>query len=218
MTDVSQEIQDELQQPRIIFVPLLRIDFPSGTIASTTADRQIDYAGTSFQPDAKLRSFGGVRQGEGLRARQIDIQLSGIDDDLAEAIEKDAPLWTPAWTWIAFLDDDHKLIDAYELSAFVLGSTTLRRSDDESYWELRGESRNVLLSRSSPIKANSEVQVQRYPDDRIFDFVPKLSGRILRWGGDEIETEDRKPGGGSADPGQSDNPGEANPTNYWQER
>lgn len=159
----------------------------------TSAGQNIQVGGITYQALGNLAGITGAEEGFDLSSYSMDLTLSGIPTEFLTQVFNDISFANaysnrPTFVYIAFLDDEYKVIDVPVLifagqmdsAAVEIGETITVKISVHSRlinWEIpRGG------------RFNSETQKVRFPGDTGYDFIPTLMNKEIVWGGQIYST------------------------------
>jgi len=162
------------------FLVLIDFDEPY-RLALTTLNGSYTHEGIEF---IGLGSLGNVSmpQGDGkLSPKQYEVTLSGISDEVLEAISQLNYLNNLATCWQIFFDED-----GVQLGTPVIAWRGLTDAVNFKYGETSSASisiRDRLVDWERPkveLYTNGD-QVAKYPNDRFFEFISQVATKEANW-------------------------------------
>lgn len=163
----------------------IELRFPSGTVRSTTADRNVVWGGFTWLADARYVKAAGMAEKADLNARRTSIVLAGTDSVLVNKIMTDKINFSEADFYTGLFDENWQLVgDPHPMAKNLLMSAPkLRLEEGSASIEISAESWTLLSSRDSVVLATPQTQRLRYPGDTGQDKVAAIMTREVQWGG-----------------------------------
>ena len=183
MRAISTELATALSAGTAVLVTLLKLEFPSATIALNSSNWTLEYGGTTYLGAAGLGTINAVNDTPG--------ELAGLQ---AELLPLDSSLIALA------LDDANEVQGSVvTLSTAILDSTTYQILGVERDWTgyadtmpisedgekvtigLTAESKGVDLLRGHPLTYSDADQRSLYSEDRAFEYVVDQADQPVVW-------------------------------------
>lgn len=163
---------------------LVSADFDEGEVNVWSGYGDFVYDGKTFSGVGDFGSIGDVEETENIQANGVAYKLSGIPSSLISAALTYEYQGRPIKAWVAFFDvTTNALIpDPYELSGARMDTMVVDESGETATITLTAESLLIDLQRPSGRRYTQEDQVEEYPGDLFFEYVPSLIQRDVTWG------------------------------------
>jgi hypothetical protein len=164
-------------------VVLAKLEFSSGTIFVSTADRTlVTPGGDSYAGVGVFGGISGVDEDVQLGANGISLLLSGVDTNLlslalqenyqGRAATISLGLLTEAWAFVA--EPVVVFKGRMDTMSIVSGS--------EGRINLSCENRLAAWDKARNLRFNNQTQQLRFPGDRGLEFVEQAADREIFWG------------------------------------
>ncbi len=169
-------------------IHLLEMQFPTGTLRYTTADRDIDFAGVgTFTHTGALGGVDGVAEFADLKARRLSIKISGEDVGVLTGIVG-AYHNAKCRYWWGYCNEAWRLVaDPYLVTdELLMSNATFNVDQSTGEIELSAETWDIYGQRDAAVLATPESQRARgaaYVSDSGMDKVAALMTTIVYWGG-----------------------------------
>jgi len=175
----------EVGKAAIRLAEFIELRFPSGTVRSTTADRNVVWGGFTWLADARYVKAAGMAEKADLKARRTSIVLAGTDAALVNKIMTDKINFAEADLYVGVFDKNWVLVaDPHPLAKNLLMSAPrLRLEEGKAEIEISAESWTLLAGRDSVVLATPQTQRLRYPGDTGQDKVAAIMTSEIEWGG-----------------------------------
>tara|TARA_Y100000593_G_C4207324_1_gene284950 strand:- start:186 stop:743 length:558 start_codon:yes stop_codon:yes gene_type:complete len=163
-------------------VNLVKLEFVSGTIYYTDADRDLVFDGNTYLGTGVLAGFSSVEEGVELQTYSLTLSLSGIPSSVISLALSENFQNRLATLYTGFLNDSYALIaDPIEMFKGRINQMNIE-SGDTSTVSLSIESRLVDWERPRIRRYNNADQQVEYSGDLGFEFVPQMVEKELVWG------------------------------------
>jgi hypothetical protein len=185
-------------------VNMVKLEFVSGTIYYTDADRDIVFGGDTYLGTGVLAGFSSVEEGVELQTYTITLSLSGVPSSVISlALNEDfqnrnCTMYTgflgegdtidtvSDWDTIADFDsaggkDYYLIADPIEIFKGRINQMNIE-SGATSTVSLTVESRLVDWERPRVRRYNNADQQIEYSSDKGFEFVPQMVDKEIVWG------------------------------------
>lgn len=182
MRSLSAGVTAALAATEVMLVTMVRIDFPSGTIALNASNYTLNWDGVDYLAAAGLGNISptedkpGEMTGATLELLKVDSTYIGLALDDADEVQGSA-----VYVYTAILDSDLQIVDV--VTDWVGYADTMSISEDGNTAAivLSAESKAVDLLRGSPLLYNDADHKSIYPFDRYFEFVTSQSDKPVVW-------------------------------------
>lgn len=199
-----------VQQPHVDYVCFLELDFVSGTIYCSSADRPIVWGGATWLGLGTMASISDISETTDVASQMLQFTLSGVDTGLINTTLAEKYHNRTAELYVGFLDRNNALLDTPELiwSGFM-DVLTIKTQGGSSVLVLDCENRLVLWNQSAGWLYTQEHQRLIDSTDNFFDQVNSLASKTVVWGNSGVDTAAPAPptgnpflpGGGQTGPG-----------------
>ena len=163
-------------------VTLVKMEFDSGTVRYSGADRAITYDSESYTGIGNFAGFSVVEEGVDLQTYTVTISISGIPTALL-SISLDEDYQNRFVTLFqGFLNDSYALIsDPVEIFKGRVNQMNIEAGETATI-SLTVESRLVDWERPRIRRYNNNDQQVAFSGDKGFEFVPQMVEKELIWG------------------------------------
>lgn len=158
------------------------LDFQSGFVRVNSSPSSIVIEGNEYLGVGSLGKISAVQEGSDQQAYGITLTLSGIPSELISIALGEHYQGRSCRVLLALLDENHQVI----ASPTILWSGRMDTMDIElgesATISVTAESRLVDWERARIRRYTSEDQRAEHPDDKGFEFVPRMQEKELIWG------------------------------------
>lgn len=171
-----------LAASEVFFVTLVRIDFPSGTIALNDSSYHLTWGGVTYLAAAGLGEISptedkpGEVTGANLELIRVDANYIGLALDDADEVQG-----SPVAIYTAVLNSALQIVDVVLDWAGYADTMPISEDGEHASIGLTAESKAVDLLRGSPLLYNDPDQQSLYPGDRFFEYVVSQSDKPVVW-------------------------------------
>lgn len=171
--------QDEVIRP----ITLIRLDYESGVVTASSADRDFDYSGETYVGLGNLGTISKIEEAAEVRAMGVTCTLTGIPSDFISAALGENYQGRDARIYLGFLDSNYSLI-ADPLLVFQgrMDTQDIRLGKDATV-SVNIESRLVDWERPRVRRYTNEDQQNKYPGDKGLEFVSQMVEKEIVWPG-----------------------------------
>lgn len=163
-------------------VNLAKIEFSSGTVYWSDADRDIVFGGFTYLGTGTLAGVSMIEEGVELQTYTVTLSLSGIPSSVISIALAEDFQNRPCTLYTGFLDDNYALIaDPIAMFSGRINQMNIE-SAQTSTVSLTVESRLVDWERPRVRRYNNADQQLEYADDKGFEFVAQMVEKELIWG------------------------------------
>ena len=163
-------------------VNMVKLEFITGNIFYSDADRDIIFDGETYLGTGVLAGFSSVEEGVELQTYTITLTLSGIPSSVISLALNEDFQNRNCTLFTGFLNDSYALIaDPIEMFKGRINQMNIE-SGDTSTVSLSVESRLVDWERPRVRRYNNADQQLEYSSDKGFEFVPQMVEKELVWG------------------------------------
>lgn len=177
MKTITQEVKNAIDTgaPR---VQLIRMELASGTVRLTTCGHDLTWQGQVYLSTSLLLELSRVRSNSEIRVGTRTLSYTAADPTILAEVSNNVQVNRLITQFEAYLDPQGKIIpDPIHKHSWLYTGHELKGSklsiDMASEW--------ALFKTTSGRRTTSESQKRFFPDDNIFDFVPRSSEEVL-WG------------------------------------
>lgn len=176
-------------QPHVPYVAFLELDFVSGTVYLSSADKQYTIGGSVYVPLGRFAAIGDLTESTDIASQTLTFTLAGVDAAIMNTTLGEAYHNRNALLSVGYLDVNGNLVDTPELIwEGVMDVMTLRADQNVSSITLDCENRLVLWSQASGWLFTQEHQRLIDSTDNFFDQVNSLSSKTVVWGNSGVNT------------------------------
>ena len=181
--NISTEIIDYLETGKPFKTAfLVLVEFPEPyRLALTTLNTSYTYEGEEF---IGLGALGSVTmpQGDGqLSPKQYEITLSGISDEVLEAVTQLSYLNNRATCWQIFFDEDGVQLGDPMIAWRGLTDAINFQYGERSTVSISVRDRLVDWERAKVERYTNGDQISKYPNDRFFEFISQVATKDANW-------------------------------------
>lgn len=170
--------QAEIVRPVI----LCKLEYDGGPVLANTSPYKITYAGDDFLGVGNLGNISAVPESIELMSKGLTLTLSGIPSSMVSIALSENPQDRPATIWLAFLDENHKLIpDPVELFSGLMDTQSIKMGDT-AVVTVTVESRLADWERQRSLRFTHEEQQELFAGDMGLEFVAKIEDIEIIWG------------------------------------
>lgn len=183
MRSLSGAATTALAASEVMLVALVRLDFPSGTIALNSSTYTLTWAGVTYTGASGLGAIDPIDDKPG-QVTGISLSLLQVDSSyLAIALDDaDQVQGTPVTIMTAILDrTTFQIIDAPIDWAGYADTMSISEDGDTAVIAMSAESKAVDLLRSSTLVYNDADQQSIVPGDTYFGYVADQSAKPVVW-------------------------------------
>ncbi len=168
-------------------VPILLAElyFDSGTTRLWTGYGDIVVSGQTYVGAGTLGRISSIEETQVLRAASLTIQIVGMPASVVSLSLNEDYNGRDIILKVAFIDKVGNIIDApVTMFKGFMDVMEVENFGEQSTISIQCENRLVDLERPRILRYTDQDQKNKYPDDKGFEFVAKLSdGREIVWGG-----------------------------------
>jgi len=184
MRSLISTVLSALAAGTFVRVQLLRIDFPSGTIALNTSNWNIASGGVTYQGAYGLGSISAITDSPGGAMKGITLEMiTGDSGTIALALdEADEVQGAPITIRTAIFDPaTYAVLDAPIDFAGLCDTMQIEEGGSKVSITVTAESNAVDLLRSNPSTYSDADQQALYPGDRAFEYVVDQLDKPVVW-------------------------------------
>jgi len=179
---LSAALQTAIAAETVRPAMLVYLDLPSGAVRVNSTIYSIDYDGNTYTGVGDLGRVGTVQEATDFSSPSLDLILSGLNASLISAAYTDRYQGRDVFVYLAFLDGDHALVDAFELFAGRIDYMQVQADESTVTITVRCENELVDWERPKIARYNDADQQARYPGDLGLEYVPLMVEREIVWG------------------------------------
>lgn len=182
MRALSAEAIAALSASEVFLVTMVRIDFPSGTIALNASNYTLNWNGVDYLAAAGLGNVAPTedRPGEITGATLELLQVDSVYIALA-LDDSDEVQGSPVTIYTAVLDADLQIVDVVTDWTGYADTMSIAEDGERASISMTAESKAVDLLRGTPLLYNDGDQQSLYPGDRYFEYVVSQSNKPIVW-------------------------------------
>ncbi|HEY1723954.1 MAG TPA: hypothetical protein VGF89_00920 [Steroidobacteraceae bacterium] len=179
-----------ITQPHIDYVLFLELDFVSGTIYCSTADRSFTWGGNTWLPLGKLASLTDLSETTDISSQKLQFTLAGVDPSLINTTLGEKYHNRTAEMYVGLLDRvNYQLIDTPEsIWSGLMDVLTISAQPNTAQIILDCENRLVLWNQASGWLYTQEHQRLIDATDNFLDQVNTLASKAVVWGNSGVNT------------------------------
>lgn len=183
MRTVAPSVIAALADNELVLVQLVKIEFPSGTIALNNSNYDLVYGGDTYRGAYGLGQVSAVsdKAGDvgGMRLELLNFDPALVSVALDEADEVQG---SPIEIRTAVLDKTtHQIVDALLDWTGYADTMALGESGKTASVGVTAESKAVDLLRGNPLVNNDADQQSLVPGDRYFEYVVSQADQPVVW-------------------------------------
>lgn len=150
----------------------------------TQSDAPVTWNGNTYLPDEAF-SIDGVAEVSTTETRMLTIQILATDENLARASAAQSETWSEVKATLALLDHDGNVLSGISAPTYIgkVVAVDPSYSADSHVVQVTCQDIMSLMEQVGGLRFNSSDQKSRpgASTDTIFDTLPKLKGREIRW-------------------------------------
>jgi hypothetical protein len=180
---ISAPLQAALAGPVVVLVQLVRIDFPGGTVALNSSNRNFTVGGVEYRGAYGMGSITpvvdqpGEIQGLQLEMNRVDSAFISVALDEADQVQG-----TPITISTLILDPDtHQQLGVVTDWVGYADKMAISEDGERASVSISAEGRAVDLLRGNPSTYTDADQQALYPGDRAFELVADQSDKPVIW-------------------------------------
>ena len=163
-------------------VTLVKMEFDSGTVRYSGADRAITYDSESYTGIGNFAGFSVVEEGVDLQTYSVTISIAGVPTALLSIALDENYQNRFVTLFQGFLNDSYALIaDPVEIFKGRVNTMNIEAGETATI-TLSVESRLVDWERPRIRRYNNADQQVAFSGDKGFEFVPQMVEKELIWG------------------------------------
>jgi hypothetical protein len=193
-----------VQQPNVPFVLFLELDFLSGTLYLSSADRYFTWGGNLYSPLGTFAGITDLTETTDITSQQLQFTLSGVDSGLLNTTLGEAYHGRNATLSVGYLDPvNWELVAAPEtIWEGLMDVLTIKANANSSSITLSCENRLMLWNDASGWLYTQDHQRLIDSTDNFLDQVTSIATKTVVWGNSGVNT------------GPGYTPGPVNPITY----
>lgn len=163
-------------------IQLVRMDFPSATIALNSSNRDVVFAGVTYRGASGLGEVSPVEDSPG-EIKGIQFAMSGVSSESIALALADSPIvqGTPTEIRLAIISAAGAVLDAPLDFSGRLDTMSIEENGDTCTIAVTAESNAVDLLRGVSLTTSNADQQFLFPGDRAFEYVNPQSGQSIVW-------------------------------------
>lgn len=182
MRSLSAPAITALAAGEVFLVNLVKIAFPSGTVALNSSTYDLTWSGTTYQKAAGLGRISAINDTPGevtgakLELQRFDSTYIALALDDADQVQG-----SPITIYTAILDSSLQIVDVVTDWTGYADTMTITEDGEHAVIGLTAENKAVDLLRGTPLLYNDADQKSLYPLDRYFEYVVSQADRPVVW-------------------------------------
>ncbi len=180
--NIHTNVEPELDADNYRVLLLVELDFPSGMVYAHSGVGDVVFNGNTFKGVGQLGKISELQETTELQTYGFSLELSGIDSALVAIALNDDIQGRAASIYLAFLDNDHKIIGdpvgpwagRMDTLSGDIGKTATLKLDIES--------RMADWERPRMRRYTDADQQKEYPGDKGLEFVSQMQEKEILWG------------------------------------
>ena len=184
MRDITQAIKDIISSDSYGLFALVTLDFESGIKYFWTGNYDLNYDSKLWKATHKLGSISSYQETTSLQAKQMELNLKGLDPNSLSEISQDNNRNRKAIVQIGFATSDFQNI-AGHFDWFSGYMDKIDCIDGPEYSEVKiiCESKHKIFTKNKRRMMTNEDQKEVDPTDRGLEYVNGLANKVtLTWG------------------------------------
>lgn len=193
------------------YVAFLELDFVSGTLYLSSADRPFTWGGNTYTALGKLAGIGDVTESTDITSQGLTFTVSATDQNVINTTLGENYHNRQALLSVGYLDTvTGALVDTPELIwEGLMDVLTLKADKGVATASLDCEDRLVLWNQASGWLYTQEHQRLIDPTDNFFDQVASLAAKTVVWGNSGVNTGPQSTPNPMVFPGPLGNPNQS---------
>ncbi len=181
--DITAAANSASQSEVIRPITFIRLEYESGIVTASSADRDFDFNGETYVGLGNLGTISKIEEAAEVRAMGVTCTLTGIPSDFISAELGENYQGRDARIYLGFLDSSYSLI-AEPLLVFQgrMDTQDIRLGKDATV-SVNIESRLVDWDRPRVRRYTNEDQQNQYPGDKGLEFVSQMVEKEIVWPG-----------------------------------
>lgn len=204
-TDSAQEFRDSLSASNVALMTLVQLEFsPTNIVRVCSAGYTVTWNNYDWIGVGNVGSISAIEESGDLGVKGVEMTLTGVPTDLISVAFLENYQWRPVYIYIAPMGNDLTLnanfdifplvdsitpdtIDTYGgLPPTLIFSGRIDKMDirlgKTATITLKAESRLVDWSRPKIRRYNNEDQKIRFPNDKGFEYIERITNATIQWG------------------------------------
>lgn len=180
---LTPAVIDAITAENVLPVIFAKMEFDTGSILVSTADRLLVFDSEIYQGVAGFGGVGQIEEAAELSANGMNLMLSGIDTNLLSIALGENYQGRPVRVWIGFLDRvTYQLIDTPALIFKGRMDTMEIKAGEKADINLICENRLADWDRPRVLRYNNETQKNLFPGDLGLQFAEQAAEKPIYWG------------------------------------
>jgi hypothetical protein len=183
MRAVSAGLTAALAAGTAVVITLVKMEFPSATIALNSSNLDLDHDGTTYLGAHGLGAISSITDqptelpGLQLEMQNVDSSLIALALDDADEVQGSLVTVMTAWLDTA----THQIVEVETDWTGYADRMLISEDGEKSSIGLTAESKGVDLLRGNPLVYSDGDQKSLYPADRAFEYVTSQADRPVVW-------------------------------------
>lgn len=181
--NLSSELVTEITSGQIKPAFFVKLEFDSQTLRYWTGVGDITALGEVYQGIGQLLSVDSIQESTRLQANGVDLIISGLSSTVIALALAENYQNRPVLIYLGALDEDWQLVaDPNEYFRGFMDTMRIEEGAESTTVQISCE--NFLRGLENSEKRSYTLQDQNilYPDDKGFEFIPRLQNQELEWG------------------------------------
>ena len=190
MSRLSTSNAEAAAQAAVPLVIMARLDLASGPLTLHDGYAPLIFNGETYAAIGENGQFGGtsgIEEVSEFRPKSMRLTLSGVPQSNVDELSPGEYHGRDCDLYIALLDENGAFVDTPQrLWSGFMDYATVAVTDSSAAITLVCESRILDFKRPRASRYTNAEQLRLYPGDLAFQFVARLNGRVLQWGGSRV--------------------------------
>lgn len=209
--DLSAELESGVESPEFLFVVFVYLDFPSGVVRAHNSVGTYHWGGEDWLGVGAFGSISPIEENTDLVDSPIKVGLSGVDDDIVDAVSTENIKGRDAKIYVGAVDHDGVLQGTPHewLTGFMEYGEMV--DDEEMTVSISINTLASRLGRRNNLRYTLEDHQLHYPGDLFLEYLPWMVEAKVTWGGERVRAgfyNDSEVGAPASTPKGRPGPGE----------
>lgn len=184
--DVSATNKNASLEDAVSCALFVDMAWPDGNVRLHNGVGTITFGGNSYTGVGDLGTVEAVEETIDLQSRDINLILSGINDDVITDVLEDAYWGKDVDIYLGFFNRNGELLaDPDNIFSGFMDKVDLV-SGAEEIVKLTCTSRAEILSRRNGARFTDEEQQANYTGDVFFEYLAQMQEKTVIWGGEKV--------------------------------
>jgi len=182
MGRLTAELAEVVRSPHVRPFTLVELDMPDGMTRCSSLPFDIVLGGFTYSGLSVLGSLSEITEGAETRSYGVKLTLTGIPLPFAEYLASQRVQGRMCWVYQGFADADHRIIgEPFSVYTGRMDTMDVQVGDTTAV-EIATESLLIDWERPRIRRFTASDQMARYPDDKGFDHVARMTNLEIKWG------------------------------------